>query len=187
MNNWQHAAMYFAYMISGFVDIAGFYTELPPDTEQVHLRRRLYTCLLMSARACLHAAAAGRNYMLNALQAALGIAFVTEGLLLGFHLKGAPIEILVHNILFKGVCSKQPPNCWPPACCNGWLSPPCTTFSNVWTRLMSCRSSGLGSTQHEQCHDGASAVLLGHHAPDAQCTHWCVLWPPELLWTNRIV
>ena len=35
INNWQHAAMYFAYMISGFVDIVGFYTELPPDSEQV--------------------------------------------------------------------------------------------------------------------------------------------------------
>ena len=33
------------------------------------------------------------------MQAALGLAFVTEGLLLGFHLKGAPIEILVHKIL----------------------------------------------------------------------------------------
>ena len=35
MNNWQHAAMYFAFMVSGFVDLAGFYTELPPDSEQV--------------------------------------------------------------------------------------------------------------------------------------------------------
>ena len=35
MNNWQHSAMYFAFMISGFVDLAGFYTELPPDSEQV--------------------------------------------------------------------------------------------------------------------------------------------------------
>ena len=43
MNNWQHAAMYFAYMISGFVDITGFYTELPPDTEQVHPSRNLNT------------------------------------------------------------------------------------------------------------------------------------------------
>ena len=34
MNNWQHAAMYFAFMISGCVDLAGFYTELPPDSEQ---------------------------------------------------------------------------------------------------------------------------------------------------------
>jgi len=49
MNNWQHAAMYFAYMISGFVDIAGFYTELPPDTEQVHSSHNLDVRWLMSA------------------------------------------------------------------------------------------------------------------------------------------
>ena len=47
----------------------------------------------------------------------MGIAFITEGLLLGFHLKGAPIEILVHKILvitiagtavvmFAEICSK---------------------------------------------------------------------------------
>mmetsp|Transcript_10178 Transcript_10178/g.30607 ORF Transcript_10178/g.30607 Transcript_10178/m.30607 type:complete len:322 (+) Transcript_10178:368-1333(+) len=65
INNWQHAAMYFAYMVAGIVDMAGVYTDLPPDSEQ----------------------------------AALATAFIVEGLLLGFHLKGSPTEILVHKIL----------------------------------------------------------------------------------------
>ena len=33
------------------------------------------------------------------VQAALGVAFMVEGLLLGFHLKGAPLEVLLHKIL----------------------------------------------------------------------------------------
>ena len=89
MNNWQHAAMYFAYMISGFVDIIGFYVELPPDSEQVRFAVQPWYAAL--PRSCL---------MLSiCFQAALGLAFVTEGLLLGFHLKGAPIEVLVHKLL----------------------------------------------------------------------------------------
>ena len=35
INNWQHAAMYFAYMVAGIVDLAAYYSELPPDSEQV--------------------------------------------------------------------------------------------------------------------------------------------------------
>lgn len=35
INNWQHAAMYFAYMIAGIVDIAGTYSDLPEASEQV--------------------------------------------------------------------------------------------------------------------------------------------------------
>ncbi len=90
MNNWQHAAMYFAYMISGFVDIVGFYTELPPDSEQVMLiSDHLLNKYTLKSAEC----------PARAPQAALGLAFVTEGLLLGFHLKGAPIEVLVHKIL----------------------------------------------------------------------------------------
>ena len=34
-----------------------------------------------------------------AWQAALGVAFVVEGLLLGFHLKGSDLEVVVHKIL----------------------------------------------------------------------------------------
>lgn len=65
INNWQHAAMYFAYMVAGIVDIAGRYADIPQDSEQ----------------------------------AALAVAFIVEGLLLGFHLKGSPLEIMVHKIL----------------------------------------------------------------------------------------
>ena len=35
INNWQHAAMYLAYMVAGIVDVAGEYAELPKDSEQV--------------------------------------------------------------------------------------------------------------------------------------------------------
>lgn len=65
INNWQHAAMYFGYMVAGIVDVAGHFTELPADSSQ----------------------------------AALAVAFIVEGLLLGFHLKGSPLEIMVHKIL----------------------------------------------------------------------------------------
>ena len=39
INEWQHSAMYLAFLISGMVDLVGFYAPqgtLPPGTEQVH-------------------------------------------------------------------------------------------------------------------------------------------------------
>lgn len=39
------------------------------------------------------------SLFLGAAQAALGVAFVVEGLLLGFHLKGTSLEVVVHKIL----------------------------------------------------------------------------------------
>lgn len=39
INEWQHSAMYLAFLISGAVDLVGFYASqgtLPPGTEQVH-------------------------------------------------------------------------------------------------------------------------------------------------------
>ena len=38
INEWQHSAMYLAFLISGMVDLVGFYAPqgtLPPGTEQV--------------------------------------------------------------------------------------------------------------------------------------------------------
>ena len=38
INEWQHSAMYLAFLISGVVDLVGFYAPkgtLPPGTEQV--------------------------------------------------------------------------------------------------------------------------------------------------------
>ena len=38
INEWQHSAMYLAFLISGVVDLLGFYAPkgtLPPGTEQV--------------------------------------------------------------------------------------------------------------------------------------------------------
>lgn len=35
IGNWQHALMYGGVAVSGMVDIIGFYTPLPPGTEQV--------------------------------------------------------------------------------------------------------------------------------------------------------
>ena len=40
INEWQHSAMYLAFLISGVVDLVGFYAPkgtLPPGTEQVSL------------------------------------------------------------------------------------------------------------------------------------------------------
>lgn len=34
-NNWQHALMYAGVAVSGVVDLIGYYTPLPPGTEQV--------------------------------------------------------------------------------------------------------------------------------------------------------
>ena len=55
---------------------------------------------------CRHARSALRiypvtdvNWWVTPLQAALGVAFVVEGLLLGFHLKGSSLEVVVHKIL----------------------------------------------------------------------------------------
>ena len=39
INEWQHSAMYLAFLISGVVDLVGFYAPkgtLPPGTEQVN-------------------------------------------------------------------------------------------------------------------------------------------------------
>ncbi len=111
MNNWQHAAMYFAYMISGFVDIVGFYTELPPDSEQVMLiSDHLLNKYTLKSAEC----------PARAPQAALGLAFVTEGLLLAeICCKGSVLLTLarallvllqgiwfiqIGYILFKGAC-----------------------------------------------------------------------------------
>lgn len=65
INDWQHSTMYLAFIISGFMDLVGFYSHLPVDGELGFL------CL----------------------------AFLAQGLLLVFHLKGPVIEILVHLIL----------------------------------------------------------------------------------------
>lgn len=65
INDWQHSTMYLAFIISGFMDLVGFYSYLPVDGELGFL------CL----------------------------AFLSQGLLLVFHLKGPTIEILVHLIL----------------------------------------------------------------------------------------
>jgi hypothetical protein len=35
MNNWQHAMMFAAFMLSGCVDLIGLRLELPSGTEQV--------------------------------------------------------------------------------------------------------------------------------------------------------
>ncbi|KAL6780227.1 hypothetical protein ACKKBF_B13955 [Auxenochlorella protothecoides x Auxenochlorella symbiontica] len=65
VNDWQHSAMYSAFMLSGLVDLATWYGRLPEGIEH----------------------------------ASLGMAFLIEGMLLVFHLKGPKIEILVHLIL----------------------------------------------------------------------------------------
>lgn len=65
INDWQHSAMYFAFCLSGIIDLVGFYSQLPDTTEH----------------------------------AFLSLAFLTQGILLVFHLKGPAIEVMVHLIL----------------------------------------------------------------------------------------
>jgi hypothetical protein len=65
LNDWQHSAMYGAFITSGAVDLVGVVAGLPGGVER----------------------------------AFLGMGFLIQGLLLGFHLKGPPIEVMVHLIL----------------------------------------------------------------------------------------
>ncbi|EIE18466.1 hypothetical protein COCSUDRAFT_60132 [Coccomyxa subellipsoidea C-169] len=68
LQDWQHSAMYGAFLVSGLVDLIGFYAPagtLPPGTEHIFL----------------------------------GVAFATEGLLFGFHLKGTPLDWSLHVLL----------------------------------------------------------------------------------------
>ncbi|KAK9807527.1 hypothetical protein WJX72_001620 [[Myrmecia] bisecta] len=66
LQDWQHSAMYLAYLISGLVDLVGYYTPyLPSGTEQAYL----------------------------------GMAFVVEGTLLAFHLKGTMLDFALHLLL----------------------------------------------------------------------------------------
>jgi hypothetical protein len=65
INDWQHSAMYLAFVISGVMDLIGFYSKLPTSVEHGFL----------------------------------SLAFLTQGILLVFHLKGPSIEVMVHLIL----------------------------------------------------------------------------------------
>ncbi len=54
INEWQHSAMYLAFLISGVVDLVGFYAPqgtLPPGTEQVKYPalhcKSTFSCLLL--------------------------------------------------------------------------------------------------------------------------------------------
>lgn len=51
INNWQHAAMYFGYMVAGIVDVVGHFTGLPADSSQVRRMLQMHSCV---AQACLH-------------------------------------------------------------------------------------------------------------------------------------
>jgi hypothetical protein len=65
LQDWQHSAMYLAFMLSGCVDLLSHYTNLPN--------------------------AIGHAY--------LSVAFLIEGMLLAFHLKGYQLEVYVHLLL----------------------------------------------------------------------------------------
>lgn len=71
INDWQHSTMYLSFVISGAVDLLGYYSSLPPGAEHGFL----------------------------------GLAFLAQGLLLAFHLKGPAIEVMVHLILVLQVFS----------------------------------------------------------------------------------
>lgn len=65
INDWQHSTMYLAFIMSGVMDLIGFYSTLPAGTELGFL----------------------------------SLGFLAQGVLLVFHLKGPPIEVIVHLIL----------------------------------------------------------------------------------------
>jgi Family of unknown function (DUF716) len=127
LNNWQHTAMFSAFIVSGVVDLVGHRMQLPPATENVRAQQRTSLAVRMSAlhvdALCLtvpcatcHGYAASvcwldihqlvvsrldseADALHRNLQAFLGLAFVIEGLLLAFHLKGNPLEVRVHYLL----------------------------------------------------------------------------------------
>ena len=35
LQDWQHSAMYLAFMLAGFIDLMAFYTQLPAGIDQV--------------------------------------------------------------------------------------------------------------------------------------------------------
>ena len=67
INDWQHSTMYLAFVLSGFVDLLGFY--VPHGTPK------------------------------GASLGFVALAFLVQGVLLVFHLKGPSIEVMVHLIL----------------------------------------------------------------------------------------
>jgi hypothetical protein len=67
INDWQHSAMYLAFVLSGLVDLFGYYMP--------------------------HGAPKGTSLGF------VGLAFLVQGVLLVFHLKGPSIEVMVHLIL----------------------------------------------------------------------------------------
>ncbi|DBB05337.1 hypothetical protein WJX82_005298 [Trebouxia sp. C0006] len=65
IQDWQHSAMYLAFMLAGLVDMLAHYTQLPSGIDQ----------------------------------GALAMAYVIEGLLFAFHLRGDQLDVEIHTLL----------------------------------------------------------------------------------------
>ena len=102
INVWQHAAMYSSFIISGIIDLTGYYFGAPPGADR----------------------------------AFLGLAYLSQFLLLVFHLKGPSIEILVHLILALQVASTVIAICVeaaaPRSVVVASLRPALTLLQGVW-------------------------------------------------------
>ncbi len=125
INEWQHSAMYVAFLLSGVVDLVGFYMPpgtLPVGTEQV---RSPGTPVLVAlsrseqpnARKWRARRGGGLSVKAERMawwlperapypycsarraQAVLSLAFVVEGTLFAFHLEGAALNVHAHLLL----------------------------------------------------------------------------------------
>ncbi|KAL3147330.1 hypothetical protein ABBQ32_002814 [Trebouxia sp. C0010 RCD-2024] len=65
LQDWQHSAMYLAFLLAGLIDLMAYYTQLPAGIDQ----------------------------------GALAMAYVIEGLLFSFHLRGDLLDVEIHTLL----------------------------------------------------------------------------------------
>ena len=121
----QHSTMYASFMASGAVDLLAHWLGAPAGIELVRERRgrgnqaaHQPVCGAAGCSrapcSCLRSPALPSPPYLPALprlppQAFLALAFLAEGLLLVFHLKGPQVEILVHLILVLQVFATGAP------------------------------------------------------------------------------
>lgn len=102
INDWQHSAMYLAFITSGTIDLLSTMTKLPYGTDR----------------------------------AFIGLAFLVQGILLVFHLKGPSVEIILHLILvliiFSTVIAIIAEGCAPRSLLIGSIRPYAVLLQGVW-------------------------------------------------------
>lgn len=108
IEDWQHSAMYLAFIASGVVDVIAALIGLPSGTEHGFL----------------------------------GLAFLVEGILLAFHLKGPEIEVIMHLIMallvFATVIAVAVEAACPHNLFIASMRPMLTIVQGVWWLQMLC-------------------------------------------------